>query len=91
MPIYRPPSSTPTYPIGVGASCTSKRIRTRAERNGRNPLSMALHTALTIAFTLAVAWMMTRAGLAKNALELKRRRFVCPSCGKERGCTCGMA
>ena len=44
---------------------------------------MALHPALTIALTLVAAWLMTRAGLAKNALELKRRRFVCPSCGKD--------
>ena len=51
---------------------------------------MALHPALTIALTLAVAWLMTHAGLAKNALELKRRRVVCPSCGKNR-CTCGSA
>jgi len=50
---------------------------------------MALHPVLTTALTLAAAWLMTHAGLAKNTLELKRRRFVCPSCGKGRGCTCG--
>jgi hypothetical protein len=91
MPIYPLPSSTPTYPIDAAASCTSKRTRTRAEQNGRNLLSMAHHPALMILMTLAVAWLMTQAGLAKNALELKRRRFVCPSCGKDRGCTCGTA
>jgi hypothetical protein len=52
---------------------------------------MALHPALTIALTLAAAWLMTHAGLAKNALELRRRRFICPSCGKDQGCTCGTA
>jgi hypothetical protein len=91
MPIYPLPSSTPTYPIDAAASCTSERIRTRAERTGRNPLSMATHPELTIVLTLAAAWLMTRAGLAKNALELKRRRFICPSCGKDRGCSCGTA
>ena len=52
---------------------------------------MATHPEVTIALALAAAWLMTHAGLAKNALELKRRRFVCPSCGKDRGCTCGSA
>jgi hypothetical protein len=52
---------------------------------------MAFHPPLMIALTLAAAWLMTHAGLAKNALELKRRRFTCPSCGKDRGCTCGTA
>jgi hypothetical protein len=31
---------------------------------------------------------MTKAGLAKNALELRRRQPACPSCGKHQGCTC---
>jgi hypothetical protein len=52
---------------------------------------MAFHPPLMTALTLAAAWLMTHAGLAKNALELKRRRFTCPSCGKDRGCTCGTA
>ena len=32
--------------------------------------------------TLAVGWLMTMAGLQKSALELKKRRRVCPSCGR---------
>ena len=49
---------------------------------------MALHPEVTIALSLAVAWLMVRAGLAKNALEFRRKRYVCPSCGKDQGCTC---
>jgi len=37
---------------------------------------------------IGAAWLMVRAGLAKNALELRRRRTACPSCGKVDGCTC---
>ena len=88
MRILRRPSCTHTYPIGAVASCTSERTRTRAERPGRNLPPMATHPEVTIALTLAVAWLMTRAGLAKNALELKRKRFICPSCGKTDRCTC---
>jgi hypothetical protein len=41
-----------------------------------------------MALASAAAYLMTKAGLAKNALELKRRRPACPSCGKHDGCTC---
>jgi hypothetical protein len=40
--------------------------------------------------TLGVGWLMTKAGLQKSALELKKRRRVCPSCGRRieaRTCT----
>jgi hypothetical protein len=33
--------------------------------------------------TLGVGWLMAYAGLSKSALELKRRRRVCPSCGRQ--------
>jgi hypothetical protein len=36
-----------------------------------------------MALASGVAWLMTKAGLAKNALELRRRRMICPSCGRE--------
>jgi hypothetical protein len=39
---------------------------------------------LTLAVaTLGAGWLMAQAGLAKSALELKRRRRICPSCGRE--------
>lgn len=50
---------------------------------------MDLHVMLFMALVMAAAYLMTRAGLSKNALELKRRRIVCPSCGRSDGCTCG--
>ena len=38
---------------------------------------------VTIALaTLVVGWLMTVAGLQKSALELKKRRRICPSCGR---------
>jgi formate dehydrogenase maturation protein FdhE len=46
--------------------------------------------ATLAAATLAIGWLMTLAGLQKNALEFKRRRRVCPSCGRRietRTCT----
>jgi formate dehydrogenase maturation protein FdhE len=33
--------------------------------------------------TLAAGWLMMVAGLQKSALEHRRRRRVCPSCGRE--------
>jgi hypothetical protein len=47
------------------------------------------HTAMLAVLTLAVGWLMAQAGLAKSALELRRKRRVCPSCGHDsRACTC---
>ena len=40
--------------------------------------------------TLAAGLLMSLAGLQKSALEWKRRRRICPSCGHElRGRVCG--
>ena len=40
--------------------------------------------------TLAAGLLMSLAGLQKSALEWKRRRRICPSCGHElRGRACG--
>jgi recombinational DNA repair protein RecR len=41
------------------------------------------HIATLAVLTLGVGWVMAVAGLQKNALELKRRRRTCPSCGRE--------
>ena len=49
------------------------------------------HIATIAALTLAVGWLMAGAGIRKSALEWKRRRRICPSCGREvygAGCTC---
>jgi len=46
------------------------------------------HVELMMALASGAAWLMMRAGLAKNALELKRKRRLCPSCGKHDRCTC---
>ena len=48
------------------------------------------HAATLALATLGVGWLMTIAGLHKSALELKRRRRICPSCGRRieaRTCT----
>jgi hypothetical protein len=46
--------------------------------------------AALLASSFGIGLLMTLAGLQKNALEWKRRRRVCPSCGREiRGRTCG--
>jgi hypothetical protein len=41
-----------------------------------------------MALASGAAYLMTKAGLAKNVLELRRRRIVCPSCGRHDGCNC---
>jgi hypothetical protein len=43
------------------------------------------------AVTTAVGYLMLTAGVGKNALEWKRRRRTCPSCGRATGrhrCAC---
>lgn len=51
------------------------------------------HIAVLALSTLAAGWLMAQAGLQKSVLERRRRRRVCPSCGKQihaRVCTgCG--
>jgi hypothetical protein len=39
--------------------------------------------ALLAFVTCGIGYLMIVAGLGKRALELKRRRRVCPSCGRE--------
>ncbi len=52
---------------------------------------MTLHIALLALLTLGVGYVMTLAGVQKSALEWRRRRRTCPSCGREivaRTCSC---
>jgi formate dehydrogenase maturation protein FdhE len=60
----------------------------RAADPRRNTLQLDPHVELLMALASAAAWLMMRAGLAKNALEMKRKRNVCPSCGRHDGCNC---
>ena len=46
------------------------------------------HVELFIALASGAAWLMMKAGLAKNMLEPRRRRAACPSCGRHDGCSC---
>jgi hypothetical protein len=50
------------------------------------------HVAATAVLTLCIGWFMLTAGLKKSALELRRRRGVCPGCGRRFeetiGCGC---
>jgi NADH pyrophosphatase NudC (nudix superfamily) len=41
------------------------------------------HVAIAAVATLGAGWLMMQAGLAKSALELRRKKRVCPSCGRE--------
>ena len=40
------------------------------------------HVFTLAAATLGVGWLMAYAGLQKSALELKKKRRICPSCGR---------
>jgi NADH pyrophosphatase NudC (nudix superfamily) len=54
-------------------------------------MSLDPHMALLVASTAGVGLLMSLAGLQKNALEWRRRRRICPSCGHElrgRACRC---
>lgn len=41
------------------------------------------HTAVLAVTTLGVGWLMALAGVQKSALELRRKRRLCPSCGRQ--------
>jgi hypothetical protein len=77
MPISRRRSSIPTYPIGAAASCITERTLTRDD----HPL-MTAHTLTLILSAGGVGYLMVKAGLVKNGLELRRHRRICPSCGR---------
>jgi hypothetical protein len=44
---------------------------------------MPLETALLLASTTGVGYLMLSAGVQKRALEWRRRRRLCPGCGKQ--------
>ena len=53
--------------------------------------AMPLETALLLASTTGVGYLMLTAGIEKRALEWRRRRRHCPSCGRHihgRICSC---
>ena len=45
-------------------------------------MHLAPHVAIAAVTTLGAAWLMIVAGLQKSALEHRRRKRVCPSCGR---------
>ena len=48
------------------------------------------HLAVLMTSIAGVGVLMSLAGLQKSALEWKRRRRICPSCGRQlRGRACG--
>ena len=53
------------------------------------------HIAMLSVVTLGVGWLMAQAGVQKSALEWRKRRRICPSCGRHietRVCSgCGSA
>jgi len=51
--------------------------------------SLDPNTALSLVLVLGIGYVMMFAGVSKNALEWKRRRRVCPSCGRhDASCGC---
>jgi hypothetical protein len=49
---------------------------------------MEPHVIVELSLASGAAWLMMRAGLAKNVLELRRKRRICPSCGRQGSCSC---
>jgi hypothetical protein len=55
---------------------------------------LSFETALLIASTTGAGFVMLTAGIEKRALEWRRRRRICPSCGRHlqtRVCSCSSA
>jgi NADH pyrophosphatase NudC (nudix superfamily) len=53
-------------------------------------MTLQMHIAMVVVVTLLAGWLMAISGVQKSALEWRRRRRICPSCGREiraRSCT----
>jgi len=46
-------------------------------------MTIHLHIVTIAILTIGIGWMMMTAGVQKSALEWRRRRRICPSCGRE--------
>ena len=46
-------------------------------------MTIHLHIVTIAILTIGIGWMMMMAGVQKSALEWRRRRRICPSCGRE--------
>lgn len=46
-------------------------------------MTIDLHIVMLAILTIGIGWMMMLAGLQKSALEWRRQRRICPSCGRE--------
>ena len=51
-------------------------------RKGRPLMTVDPGIVTFVALAMAVGYTMFFSGLSKHALELKRRKRVCPSCGR---------
>jgi hypothetical protein len=46
-------------------------------------MTIDLHIVMIAILTIGIGWMMMMAGVQKSALEWRRQRRICPSCGRE--------
>ena len=54
-------------------------------------MHLDLKTLSMLIVCMGVAWLMVATGVGKHVLEWRRRRHVCPSCGRSLdgdGCSC---
>jgi hypothetical protein len=52
-------------------------------------MTLQLHSMMFMVATTFAAWLMMQAGLSKKALEFRRSRRACPSCGRHgHACRC---
>ena len=72
-------------PEGVDVKATLAQLQAEYATRGVNLVRIANKWTFRTAGDLA--WLMTRAGLAKNALENRRKQRSCPSCGRI-SCNC---
>ena len=46
-------------------------------------MTVHLHIVMIAILTVGIGWVMMMAGVQKSALEWRRQRRICPSCGRE--------
>ena len=87
-PIYPPQSSTRTIRYEAPRVVFPGTSTCPPEDVVRREVTIDPHIELFMALASGAAWLMMKAGLGKNMLELKRRRVTCPSCGRLQPCGC---
>src|SRR5205823_10674821 len=84
-PIYpRSRQASPRVVLpGAPARAPTSGFPERETKHKDERRQMTAQTLILLSSTTGIGFLMVLSGLNKNALEVRRRRRICPSCGRE--------